>query len=203
MRSDLWVEVEGGDSTSYNYVWNPPWNNSPGVHGLVCPVTTTLYTVTVSDNGTSLPTSDTITINVVPPPQTQNNISICQNGNPINLFANPLGGSWSGTGITNSTNGTFNPNGLISGIYTVDYGFSGCTDNMDITVLEIFAGNDISACPNSPTFNLNSALTTPGGIWSGNGIQSNGNINVGGFNTIINAIYTLPNGCLDTLISNC
>ena len=49
-------------------------------------------------------------------------------------------------GITNSTNGTFNPNGLVSGIYTVDYGFTGCTDNMDITVLEIFAGNDIYIC---------------------------------------------------------
>ncbi|MBT5859208.1 MAG: PKD domain-containing protein [Flavobacteriales bacterium] len=197
--TDLYVNVDGGDSTSYNYVWNPPWNNSPGIQ-TVCPSTTTLYTVTVSDNGTSLPTSDTITINVVPPPQTQNNISICQNGNPINLLANPLGGSWSGIGIINSTNGTFNPNGLIPGIYTVDYGFSGCTDNMGITVLEIFAGNDISVCPNSSTFNLNSALTTPGGVWSGNGVQSNGDINVGGFNTIINAIYTLPNGCLDTLL---
>ena len=197
--ADLYVNVEGGDSTSYNYVWSPAWNNSPGVQ-TVCPITTTLYTVTVSDNGTSLPTSDTITINVVPPPQTQNNISICQNGNTVNLFATPLGGSWSGTGITNSTNGTFNPNGLISGIYTVDYGFSGCTDDMDITVLEIFAGNDISVCPNSPVFNLNTSLTTPGGIWSGNNIQSNGNISVGGVNTTITAIYTLPNGCFDTLL---
>ena len=43
-------------------------------------------------------------------------------------------------------------------------------------------------------------LTTPGGVWSGNGIQANGDINVGGSNTIINAIYTLPNGCSDTLL---
>ena len=196
--ADLFVNVEGGDSTSYNYLWNPAWNNSPGVQ-TVCPVTTTLYTVTVSDNGTSLPTSDTITINVVTPPQTQNNISICQNGNPVNLVAAPLGGSWSGTGITNNTSGTFNPNGLISGTYTVDYGFTGCTDNMDVTILEIFAGNDISACPNSSTFNLNTSLTTPGGTWSGNGIQANGNINVGGVNNVITAFYTLPNGCRDTL----
>ena len=49
----------------------------------MCPTTTTVYTVTVSDNGVSLPTSDTITINVVAPPQTQANISICQNENPI------------------------------------------------------------------------------------------------------------------------
>ena len=197
--AELYVNVNGGDSTTYSYVWNPVWNNNPGIQ-TVCPTTTTVYTVTVSDNGVSLPTTDTITINVVAPPQTQANISICQNENPINLTASPLGGSWSGTGIVNSLNGTFNPNGLVSGVYSVDYGFSGCTDNMDITVLEIFAGNDISACPNSPTFNLNSLLTTPGGVWSGNGIQTNGDINVGGSNTVISAIYTLPNGCSDTLL---
>ena len=196
---DLYASVEGGDSTSYNYVWNPPWNNSPGIQN-VCPTTTTQYIVTVSDNGLSIPTSDTITINVVPPPQTQNNISICQTDPPINLTAIPIGGTWSGSGITNNINGTFNPDGLISGVYSIDYGFSGCTDNLDITVLEINAGYDISACPNSPSFNLNSIITTPGGIWSGNGIQANGNINVGGFNTIINAVYTLPNGCSDTLL---
>ena len=62
--------------------------------------------------------------------------------------------------------------------------------------------HDISASPNAPTFNLNSLLTTPGGTWYGNGIQTNGDINVGGFNTIITAIYTLPNGCSDTLLIN-
>ena len=43
----------------------------------------------------------------------------------------------------------FSPNGLISGVYTVDYSLSGCTDDMEITILEINAGEDISACPNA------------------------------------------------------
>ena len=69
--------------------------------------------------------------------------------------------------------------------------------------MEIFAGNDISACVNAPTFNLNSSLTTPGGTWSGStSIQSNGNIDVGPFTSVIDAIYTLPNGCSDTLVVN-
>ena len=72
--TDLYVNVEGGDSTSYTYVWNPAWNNSPGTQ-TVCPQSTTQYIVTVSDNGTSLATSDTITINVVPLPVIQNNIT--------------------------------------------------------------------------------------------------------------------------------
>ena len=197
--ADLYVNVDGGDSTSYTYVWNPAWNNSPGTQ-TVCPLTTTQYIVTVSDNGTSLATSDTITINVVPPPVIQNNISICQNENPITLTANPAGGLWSGTGIIDNNNGIFSPIELVAGNYTIEYGFSGCTDDMIITVLDIFAGNDISACPNSPVFNLNTPLTTPGGTWSGNGIQANGDINVGGFNTVITAFYTLSNGCTDTLL---
>ncbi|HIK63022.1 MAG TPA: hypothetical protein EYG01_03345, partial [Flavobacteriales bacterium] len=52
-----------------------------------------------------------------------------------------------------------------------------------------------------PTFNLNTLSTTTGGTWSGcNCIQLNGDITVGGSSTIISAIYTLPNGCSDTLL---
>ena len=67
-------------------------------------------------------------------------------------------------------------------------------------MLEINAGLDISACVNAPTFNLHTINTTAGGTWSGcSCIQPNGNIDVGGVPTIINAIYSLPNGCLDTI----
>ena len=199
--ADLYVNVVGGDSTSYNYSWNPVWMNSPGFQ-TVCPTSTTQYTVTVSDNGTSLPTSDTISINVITPPVAQNNISICQNQGSVVLTASPPGGNWSGTGIVSSSNGVFSPIGLNSGVYTVDYDYSGCTDDVEVTILEIYAGEDISACPNAPIFNLNSSLTTPGGTWSGNGVQPNGDINVGSSITTIPAIYTLPNGCSDTVLVN-
>ena len=82
------------------------------------------------------------------------------------LFVPPLGGSWSGPGITNSNPGIFSSNGLLSGIYTVTNEQGGCWDDLDVTVLEINAGPDISACINAPTFNLNTLYTTPGGIWS-------------------------------------
>ena len=142
------MNVVGGDSTSYNYSWNPVWMNSPGFQ-TVCPTSTTQYTVTVSDNGTSLPTSDTITINVISPPVAQNNISICQNQGSVVLTASPPGGNWSGTGIVSSSNGVFSPIGLNSGVYTVDYDYSGCTDDVEVTILEIYAGEDVSACPNA------------------------------------------------------
>jgi hypothetical protein len=63
----------------------------------------------------------------------QSNFSICETASSLNLTANPTGGSWAGTGITNPNNGTFSPNGL-AGVYTVTYGFGGCSDDLDITV---------------------------------------------------------------------
>ena len=197
--ADLYTNVVGGDATSYFYSWIPTWNNIPGVW-TVCPLITTSYIVNVSDASTAASQSDTITIVVLNPPVTQSPISICQTDPLINLIANPIGGWWSGPGITNGNNGTFNPDGLVSGIYPVTYGIGGCEDNLDITVLSINAGPDISACINT-SFNLNTSITTPGGIWSGcSCIQANGNITTGNSFNVITAIYTLPNGCSDTLL---
>jgi hypothetical protein len=197
--TDLSTYVIGGDATSYSYSWNPVWNNSPGVW-TVCPLVTTSYIVTVSDSSMAASQSDTITIVVLSPPITQSSISICQTDPSINLIANPIGGWWWGSGITNVNNGTFNPVGLAAGIYPVTYEIGGCTDDLDVAVLEINAGSDISACFNT-SFNLNSSVTTPGGTWSGcSCIQANGNITTGNNIAVITAIYTLPNGCSDTLL---
>ena len=159
--------------------------------------------MSVSDLGPANPHSDTITVVVVPPTTTQADFSICNTANPVSLIGNPPGGWWSGGSINNGTNPLFDPTILSPGTYNLNYDINGCDDNLEITVLEIFAGNDISACVNAPTFNLNSSLTTPGGTWSGStSIQSNGNIDVGPFTSVIDAIYTLPNGCSDTLVVN-
>ena len=197
--ADLSTYVIGGDATSYSYTWNPVWNNSPGAW-TVCPLVTTSYIVNVNDSSMAASQSDTITIVVLNPPITQSSISICQSDPSVNLIANPIGGWWWGTGITNGNNGTFNTDGLATGIYTVNYAINGCADNLDITVLEINAGPNISACFNT-SFNLNTPITTPGGIWSGCiCIQPNGDIITGNSTNIITAIYTLPNGCSDTLL---
>ena len=62
---DLYVNVIGGDSTSYNYTWNPILSNSPGPH-TVCPIITTQYIVTVDDLGPATAQSDTVIITVLP-----------------------------------------------------------------------------------------------------------------------------------------
>ena len=196
---DLYVNVIGGDSSSYSYSWLPFWLNSPGVQ-TVCPTVTTQYNVTVDDLGPSVSASDSIVIHVLQPPTTQSPVSICQTDNSINLTANPVGGSWSGTGIVSSQNGEFSPSNLVPGIYTVTYSFQGCDDDLDITVLEVDAGNNLSACINSSVFNLNSNSSPSGGVWSGSAnIQANGDVLVGSSPAVLNAIYTLANGCSDTL----
>ena len=200
--TDLNISVAGGDASTYNYSWNPILPNNSGPHQ-VCPTVTTQYVVSVSDLGPANPQSDTVTVVVVPPTTTQADFSICNTANPVSLIGNPPGGWWSGGSINNGTNPLFDPTILSPGTYNINYDINGCDDNLEITVLEIFAGNDISACVNAPTFNLNSSLTTPGGTWSGStSIQSNGNIDVGPFTSVIDAIYTLPNGCSDTLVVN-
>jgi len=198
-NTDISAIVSGGDSTSYNYNWTPILPSSPGPHN-VAPLITTTYYLTVNDAGPAQDQTDSITIYVLPLPVPQNDTTVCQTGPDFNLNAIPVGGYWSGNGIVSGSQGTFSPTTTGPGVYTVSYDYDGCSEIMDITVLEVNAGPDISACPNAPTFNLNTQYTTPGGIWSGcNCIQVNGNINVGATPTTINAIYTLPNGCSDTL----
>ncbi|MEE2953882.1 MAG: gliding motility-associated C-terminal domain-containing protein [Bacteroidota bacterium] len=201
--ADLFVNVSGGDASTYTYSWTPGWTNSPGPW-TVCPVVTSTYIVTVDDNGPATAQSDTVTIVVNSPPATQPNFSICSTDPGVPLNGNPIGGWWYGPSITNGTNPLFSPLGLPPGVHTVTYDVDGCTDDLDITILEVNAGPDISACLNAPIFNLNSSITTPGGSWwSGcNCIQPNGDIDVGGLPTTITAIYTLPNGCVDTLLVN-
>lgn len=200
--TDLNVNVSGGDAATYNFNWIPVLPNSSGPHQ-VCPIITSQYIVSVSDLGPASLQSDTVTIVVVPPTTTQSDFSICNTDLAVSISASPSGGIWSGSSIVNGLNPIFDPLLLSPGVYTLTYSINGCSNDLNITVLEVNAGEDISACINSPIFNLNSSSTTPGGIWSGSSsIQNNGDINVGSIASTIEAVYSLPNGCSDTLLVN-
>ena len=67
---------------------------------------------------------DTVTVTVIPPviPSISSIGSLCEGSNPINLLANPVGGSWEDLGGGNtyiSSSGSFNP--LDSGSYNFVY----------------------------------------------------------------------------------
>jgi gliding motility-associated-like protein len=85
-------------------------------------------------------TTDQMEIEVLPLPSVTagNNQTICGNQLPFNLPGfSPLGGVWEGTGITNSSLGTFDPS-VGTGNYNMLYWYTdpitGCSDSSNIVV---------------------------------------------------------------------
>jgi len=68
----------------------------------------------------------------------------CQSDSPVNLMAANPGGTWSGTGITSASLGTFNPNGLTPGNKLITYSIPGACPSSDTVLLTILAPDDPS-----------------------------------------------------------
>ena len=109
--------------------------------------------------------------------QITNVSSICETANPIQLVASPTGGVWSGNGITNSANGTFDPSSAGIGSHLITYTISGNCGDYTTTYVVVDNCSDItnnqeeniSYYPN-PTKNIiNIDL---------NNIKENGKINI-------------------------
>ena len=138
-----------------------------------------------------------------------NNLLRCVSNSPFNLTGfSPPGGVWSGMGITDSINGTFDP-GASGGIDFnpwLTYTINGCSDSRRIYVRNTVIPVDPlpSFCDYDGDFTLNSANTgrTPwSGTWSGIGITnstSNGTFSpaVAGVGT--HTIYYEVNSCPDS-----
>lgn len=187
----LTATVTGGDPTKYVYNWlsggltgKPP--KSP------CPSVTTTYVLEVTD-GVSVPGRDTILITIVDPPVAQKDTSVCQSSGPFNLSATPTGGSWSGTGIINATNGTFDPGVSKSGTFNITYKLANCTDMVVVTVRAINAGTPNASCPGAAPFMV-SNFSPAGGTWSGPNITSAGLITPPAIAGPFTVTYTW-NGC--------
>lgn len=120
------------------------------------------YTISGSCSGT-----DTTIITVTAPPTVNINAAgpYCLNAGSVNLTADVLGGTWSGNGITDPSNGTFDPATAGVGIHTITYVTSGScpgTATATITVNDlpnVNAGTDASVCPgDTTTLNATGAL---------------------------------------------
>lgn len=128
--------------------------------------------------------------------------SICVTSAPFNLSAMPVGGTFTGPGITNSVSGTFNPMLADTGTHIIAYqqGITGCESQGTITITVLPAdmltiGGDIQVCRNAAPIPL-VANPMPGN-WTGTGISGSdflpGNALVGP-NTITYS-HTNPAGC--------
>ncbi len=172
-----------------------------------------LHTITYSIGSGNCQVNDDIiiTVQALPIVEAGPNVDVCFGESAFDLNDNnPTGGTWSGTGIIDPQNGTFDPS-LAPGDYTLTYTYSdniGCTnsDQLVVTIVPlpiVDAGDDIVFCAQGINVELESG-TPVGGIWTGPGIidGENGVLNpdfaggVGSYDIVYT--YTDPNtGCTD------
>lgn len=113
------------------------------------------------------------TLNPYVDPTITNVSNVCSNASPFNFVAASTGGTWSGTGITNSFTGTFDPAIAGIGTHTITYQSSGpCffmyTDTTVITVADAdifgkvtYSGGDLNTGSNTAVlFNYLSSYTS-------------------------------------------
>ncbi len=124
-------------------------------------------------------------------------------GDPVYDLSSPdEPGTWTGNGITNASTGNFDPASVTLGLNTITFNsIAYCTSPSTIDLTVVAAGdatiNPIAAqCDNGPNVTL--TTLTPGGAWSGTGVNALGVVNpttlAPGTYT---AIYTLGGSCGD------
>jgi gliding motility-associated-like protein len=200
-----WRFTPTGATSGWTYNWVAPGGASVGTTAtvVVCPTTTTVYTVTgtsvactgvtVSTTATVTPTSTTSPITGTP--------SMCL-GFTTNLFDATAGGTWSSgaPGVA-----TVNASGVVTsvsaGTATISYDAAGCTSIIVVTVNTAPAITGVAPLCIGGTTTLADAVT--GGTW----ISGNPGVATIGLNTgLVTGVtagttlitYTTPAGCTTT-----
>ncbi len=134
----------------------------------------------IMDANTGCSDMDSLAIVVNPSPNAAINPvnAFCSADAPANLSAATSGGTWSGNGISNTSNGTFSPSMNLLGQNTVQYSVTvnGCMA-MDSVMVMVHPTPDASIlnAPQNLCQNGGLSLLTSqngGGVWFGNGIAS-------------------------------
>ncbi len=123
----------GAGYTSYN--WNPAGSNQTYTVN-----SAGTYQVSVTDANSCQGTDE---IDVAYTPQSNADITasspFCSNDSLVSFSAVDLGGTWTGNGITNPTNGTFDPSSAGAGTHEVIYTIAGLCGDADTAYIEVFA----------------------------------------------------------------
>jgi len=190
----LEARATGGDQANYSYQWSPALPNQRS--HTICPTASIVYSVTVSDGGTSVPAQTSIQINVLPKPAiVGGNRTVCQSDPQFNLVGNPVGGTWSGRGFLDTLTGLYNPASTGGIRDTVIYtGPNGCKSQIFIDITPIQPGPPLPVCLGEPPFQL-TGFSPAGGTWSGVGVNTTGFFTPDTVGIYL-LTYTLPNGCL-------
>ncbi|MGC9330666.1 MAG: gliding motility-associated C-terminal domain-containing protein [Bacteroidales bacterium] len=128
----------------------------------------------------------------------------CSDDGPVTLTAADTGGVWSGTGITDSIAGIFDPQTAGEGTHQITYEFSGACGNSDQISITVNPAADATINTAGPFCETDSPVVLTaaeiGGTWSGPGVDSN----TGFFEPQVAGIgnheisYTIAGDCGDT-----
>lgn len=153
------------DATTQNPTYTFP---AAGTYPVTLTVTAGSCISTVTNN-VSVTASGSPDITSVPP--------VCSNASAFNLSASLGGGTWSGSGITDGTAGTFDPStASASSENVITYTITGAcagTDTVHITVIPSSTATwtPSTLCELDAPLDLNTLVTgTSGGTWSGTGV---------------------------------
>ena len=194
-----------GGSLPYTFSWNTIPVQTTQTATNLCAGT---YIVIVTDATGCLQVSDTVTIGTSggPVPPVINPAGpFCTVDPAVNLSASTVGGTWSGTGITNAALGTFNPTTAGVGSFSIIYTDAGVCGGADTITIVVNSNANATITPVGPYCVSNPSIilsaVSPGGVWSGNGITNSA---TGAFNPATAGVgthtitYGITGSCGDT-----
>ncbi|MDF1676897.1 MAG: PKD domain-containing protein, partial [Vicingaceae bacterium] len=179
-----------------------------------------VFNVTYTTNG-ACPDTSTVTINITSGADATITAAgpFCENTASVTLSAVDPGGVWSGTGITNTSTGTFDPSTAGAGTHQIIYTISGSCGDADTISIVVDAQDDASFSYSPTTFCTTDPNPTPtitgtsGGTFTidNSGVinASTGEVNITGSGAgVFNVTYTTNGACPDTStvsinINNC
>lgn len=134
------------------YSWSPATGlSNPNIANPVAtPASTTTYTVTVTQNGCTATDQVILTVNSTFDATITPAGPFCADASAVTLTAVDGGGTWSGTGITNAGNGTFDPATAGPGTHTITYSIPGSCGDTQTTDIVVNALPTTSPTTNSP-----------------------------------------------------
>ena len=188
-------ETTGG-VCPYNYIWDfGDGNTSTATNPVNVYPVCGVYTVSliVVDG---LGNADTATMSVTITCQADATITsggtFCTLGVPTNLTAVDGGGVWTGTGIIDSLNGTFDASAAGAGTHMIIYTISGSCGDADTTTIVVNQSANASITTGTTNYCEDDAAVTltavdTGGTWMGNGITD---ANAGTFDPSVAGIGT-------------
>jgi PKD repeat protein len=174
------------------------------------------YEFTAGGNACSNTDSIQVVVNAPVIANAGPDLTLCLNDAQVQFsgITPATGGTWSGTGVTNTSTGIFNPQIAGVGTYNISlqYGSGTCftQDQVSVEVLPlptVSAGNPVTICGNALPFNMAGYAPATGGTWEGTGIT---NATLGTFDPSVGAgtypvfiWYTDPlTGCADSSYKN-